>query len=199
MVNLNVRGIAFYSGCCVMLMLTTHCTGTANPNSSIASHSTSIPMTTKSSITQIPALAQWYARLGLSIEATIALLQPAEAQILQNAAYERLKGLTRVSAPASDPAIYYLHHGSVALIVIEDLKVMSLLQEDELLHILGAPSAAQEMASQIGKQATHFAYPEDGIAFSVMDGQAVLVELFAPISMAAYLDSIYQKPGPRPL
>jgi hypothetical protein len=199
MVILNMRAIAIYSGFCVMMLLSTHCCGTANPKSSTASHSTSNSMPIKSSITQIPALVQWYPRLDQSMEATIAQLQPAEAQIVEDAEYERLKGLTRVSAPATDPAFYYLNHGKVTLIFIDDPMVMSLLHEDALISVLGAPAATQEMASRVGKQATHFAYPEDGVAFSVLDGETAFVELFAPMSMAAYLDGIYLKPGPRPL
>ncbi len=96
-------------------------------------------------------------------------------------------------------AFYYLKEGEVTLIVLEDPKLMATLPEDELFAVLGQPSPAQEVASRIDKQATHYAYPEDGIAFSVMDGEAVLIELFAPMSLQVYLEKVYRKPGPRPL
>jgi hypothetical protein len=178
-----------------------HCTRSGHSDSQTQASTLSISpsMPIKDSITHVPALAQWYPHIGSSEASTRSRLQPTEAQTLQNAEYERLHGLTRLYVPTVDPAFYYVKEGEVTLIVIEDPKLMATLPEDEMFAVLGQPNTAQEMASRIDKQATHYTYPEDGIAFSVMDGEAVLIELFAPMSLQAYLEEVYRKPGPRPL
>ncbi len=76
----------------------THCTGSAHSDKQTQASTPSISpsMPIKDSITQVPALAQWYPHIGASEATTRSRLQPTEAQILQNAEYERLNGLTRL-------------------------------------------------------------------------------------------------------
>jgi hypothetical protein len=52
------------------------------------------------------------------------------------------------------------------------------------------------MRSRAGKEYTHTVYPTEGVAFSADGDEVVILEVFPPRTLDAYLKEIYEDPGP---
>ncbi|HHG84821.1 MAG TPA: hypothetical protein ENJ82_08720 [Bacteroidetes bacterium] len=147
--------------------------------------------------TDLPALKDWKAMLGNSLSQMIAELSADQSHYDSGRAYEKLKNLTWLHQPDSNPAHFYFEDDHLRLIYLNiSADVVQQLSPTEMFAALGQMPPKDVLRSRAGKLAQHYAYPKQGIAFSVESDMLVFIELFPPMSRSAYLEQIYQDPGP---
>lgn len=119
-------------------------------------------------------------------------LQPVK--VVDNVAYEKLKGLTRIGNPAVHPAWFFLRGDQLVMVYIGNQTFLSQLKPDAVAKELGGPG--KELPSRVAKSATQHVYADKGFAFSEEDGALAFVEIFPPMPHERYLETVYETVTP---
>jgi hypothetical protein len=113
------------------------------------------------------------------------------ATVADDVAYERVRGVDRVSTPE---AHFFFDGDRLRVVYVSDASFGD-VPAAPLLDELGR---GEVMRSRAGKHSTMHVWPERGLAASVdeEDGRLEFVEVFEPMSLEEYLDGIYEEPAP---
>lgn len=144
------------------------------------------------------------------VKALLALRELSRRQIIDRLAltprdvegdvsYQKLKSVERLGrakgarTPAF-PGYFYLRGESLTLVYIGDDAFLSSLTPEAIRKELGGEGT--RLASRAGKRANQFVYPKEGFAYSETAGALDFVEIFPPMTLQAYHDTIYEEVGP---
>ena len=133
-------------------------------------------------------LDRWMALRDSSLAHVRAALGPGDAELVADAGYGQMSGLTMLHAPGADPAIFFFEDGRLAVLRVDDPPV----DASELLARVGAD--APRLRSAAGKHARVHVRAEDGLAFADEAGRIRYVEVFPPTTFDDYRDRIHQPP-----
>jgi hypothetical protein len=113
------------------------------------------------------------------------------ATVAEDVAYERVRGVDRVSTPE---AHFFFDGERLRVVYVSDASFGE-VPAKPLLDELGR---GEVMRSRSGKHSTMHVWPDRGLAASVDedDERLEFVEVFAPMSLEEYLDGIYEEPAP---
>ena len=145
---------------------------------------------------KIPFLQTWYPRLGLGEQELRTYLEGPTLQTCSHRNYGKLHGLHIFANDPIDTTDYFLLDGQVVLIYLENDRVQNELKPSQITDLLGEPTRASTLRSRADRDARLYVYAEHGIAFSAQEGRIDYIELFQPMTFAAYLKNIYWEPGP---
>ena len=123
----------------------------------------------------------------------LAQLQLAPGDVKHDVSYQKLKGVARLHNGAVYPAHFYVRGDELAVVYIGDHDFLSALSPAAIKNELGGDGT--RLRSRAGKTSNQYVYPESGFAYSETGGALDFVELFAPMSLDAYREHIYEDPG----
>jgi hypothetical protein len=115
----------------------------------------------------------------------------APAQTQNDARYEKLRGLTRISGKAP---LHFFFAGDKVALVYASADFLTNLSAATIKRELGREGT--RLASRAGKTSVQHVYPEMGFAYSETGGVCDFAEVFPPTTLADYQKRIYQAPGP---
>jgi hypothetical protein len=120
-------------------------------------------------------------------------LQLAPGDVKNDVSYQKMKGVARAHNGAVYPAHFYLRGDELAVVYIGDRDFLSALTPAAIRKELGGDGT--RLRSRAGKTSNQYVYPESGFAYSETGGALDFVEVFAPRSLDAYRETIYEDPG----
>ena len=124
----------------------------------------------------------------------LAQLQLAPGDVKNDVSYQKVKGVARLHNGAVYPAHFYVRGDELAVVYIGDHDFLSALSPAAIKKELGGDGT--RLRSRAGKTSNQYVYPESGFAYSETGGALDFVEVFAPMSLDAYRETIYEDPGP---
>jgi hypothetical protein len=115
----------------------------------------------------------------------------AGATVAEDVAYERVRGVDRVSTP---DAHFFFDGDHLRVVYVSDA-AFGEVPAGPLVEEIGR---GEVMRSRSGKHSTMHVWPERGLAASVDEDEERLefVEVFPPMSLEEYLGGIYEEPAP---
>jgi hypothetical protein len=113
------------------------------------------------------------------------------ASVAEDVAYERARGVDRVSTP---DAHFFFDGDRLRVVYISDASFGD-VPAKPLVDELGP---GEVLRSRSGKHSNLHVWPDRGLAASVDEDEERLefVEVFPPMSLDEYLDGIYEEPAP---
>ena len=117
------------------------------------------------------------------------------AAIDRNAAYGSLDGITEVHDPTCSPARVFFQDPSKALLVyVGDRQQLPTVGRSGVEAELGPPEAV--LACRAGKDYAQWVFPANGVAVAVSADDLAFVEVFPPLTLKEYMQTLYEDPGP---
>ena len=113
------------------------------------------------------------------------------ATVAEDVAYERVRGVDRVSTP---DAHFFFDGDRLRVVYVSDASFGDVAAKP-LVDELGP---GEVMRSRSGKHSNLRVWPDRGLAASVDEDEErpEFVEVFPPMSLGEYLDGIYEEPAP---
>jgi len=133
---------------------------------------------------------------GLGRAALLDKLHIGADKVEEGVGYERLRGLAVAYDPARSPARFYFRGDTLVMIYLSDTTALASLEAGAVTRRLGEPPL--KLRSRAGKKFKHYAYPEQGVAFTFRKAEQPLrfLEVFPPMAPDAYLRDVYEEPPP---
>jgi hypothetical protein len=138
----------------------------------------------------LTALDEWMALRDASLAQARAELGAENAELVADAGYGQMDGLTMLHAPDAHPGIFFFRDGRLAVLRVEDPDV----DGGELLARVG--DEAPTLRSAAAKHALVHIRAEDGLAVADEGGRIRYIEIFPPTTFEDYRSRIYQ-PAPK--
>ena len=127
-----------------------------------------------------------------ALEVTRDALEREGASVDRDVAYERLRGVDRVHAPAVHPAHFYFDGDRLRIAFVPDEHTEG-TSAAPLAEELGEPD--RTLRSRAGKTSRIALHAGRGIAYSHRGDALEFVEVFPPAPPEWYLDEVYEDPG----
>jgi hypothetical protein len=120
----------------------------------------------------------------------------APAQVDEHVAYQKLAAVDAVSNSARWPGRFYFRGDKLVMVYLGSSSKGFLdgLDEKKITAELGGPGHG--LRSRAGKTSNQHVYPDRGFAYSEENGKLDFVEVFPPMTLPQYLDTIYTPVGP---
>ena len=118
-----------------------------------------------------------------------------DTHIEQNAAYQKLTGLTAVYNPDMLPVRFFLRNDTVVLIYSSDQRIVDTLDAGEITARYGDEDE-NYLRSRAGKRSNLMVYPEEGLAVAIEGNEVQFIEIFQPTTLEQYKKEIYIEIGP---
>ena len=147
------------------------------------------PKNENMSITTIQNWKEWLAKNKAEV---LQLFKDSDKEIEENVGYEKLKPLDAMFDPGIHPATFYFSGDKVVLIYIREQNALNKINPKDLTAAWGH---GFEMNSRAGEEMTHIVYPKQGVAFTLEEGRIRFLEIFTPMTLEKYKDTIYEDPG----
>ena len=112
------------------------------------------------------------------------------AELVADAGYGQMEGLTMLHAPEAHPGIFFFREGRLAVLRVEDPDVDG---GDLLARVAGG---APTLRSPVAKRARVHVRAEDGLAVADEGGRVRYVEIFPPTTFEDYRSRIH-RPAPK--
>ncbi len=130
----------------------------------------------------------------LTREQVLSLMQVAPDAVVNDVAYEKVTGVSRVTKGSVFPGHFFLRGAEVAMVYVGDPSFLDSLTPAGIEQELGGKGTI--LRSRIGKTSNQHVYPDRGFAFAETDDVVEMVEVFSPMSLEDYQARIYNDPGP---
>ncbi len=118
----------------------------------------------------------------------------APAKIDPNVAYQKIKPVERISNPERWPGLFYFRGEKLMMIYVSGPS-KAFLDGMDAKQIGAELGPGHPLPSRAGKTSNQHVYPEKGFAFSEENGKIDFFEIFPPMTLAQYLDGVYQPVG----
>jgi hypothetical protein len=128
------------------------------------------------------------------LEDALTMLSIDDAEKQEGFSYQKLSGLTMYYNPAVLPARVYVSDDKVEMVYISASELQS-TTPTQLEQIIDGGEPTQ-LRSRSGKKAKQYVHPEQGFAYSCQGEKIFFVEVFKGRPLEAYLEEIYEEPGP---
>lgn len=112
----------------------------------------------------------------------------------EGVSYDKARGLRRLHNPETHPASYYFRGDDLVVVHIDDPAFLLAFDPEEFRDALGPEEA--ELMSRAGPRSSLFVYATRGLAWSESSNAVDYVEIFPPMTVAGYVTSLYDEPGP---
>jgi hypothetical protein len=140
------------------------------------------------------ALPAWQELLDLTEAEVRHRFATAGGEVDPDRRYEGLEHVTQYYNPAVLPVRLYVRDGRVQMVYVPSGPALAGTTPSEIDAQVGG--RGQRLRSRTGKTANQYVQAERGVAYAEDGGTVQFVEIFPPRSHAAYLQDIYQDPGP---
>ena len=130
----------------------------------------------------------------LGREQVLTLMRVAPDAVVNDVAYEKVDGVSRVSNGSVFPGHFFLRGAEVAMVYVGDPGFLASLTPAGIEAELGGKGST--LRSRIGKTSNQHVYPDRGFAFAETDNVVEMIEVFSPMSIEDYRARIYNDPGP---
>ena len=134
------------------------------------------------------ALDEWISLRDTSLAQVRAALGVEHTDLVADAGYGQMEGLTMLHAPDAHPGIFFFRDGRLAVLRVERPDV----DAGELLARVG--EEAPTLRSAAAKRARVHVRAEDGLAVADEAGDVRYVEIFPPTTFEDYRSRIHQPP-----
>lgn len=128
----------------------------------------------------------------LSRDELVRRLRIKPVHIDEDRAYERLTGVAHLHNPEVSPAHFYADDTRIVMIYVSDQSILSETTSRTLTDALGDSDAV--LRSRQCKRCNLHVYPNRGIAFSSDGDDIGFLEIFQPMTLEEYKQTIYREP-----
>jgi hypothetical protein len=133
--------------------------------------------------------------VNASVEDALTMLEVDDAEKQEGLSYQKLSDLTMYYNPAVLSARVYISSAKVEMVYVPSGEWLRDITPKQLEEKIGG-GAPTRLRSRSGKKASHYVHPEQGIAYSSQKDKVLFVEVFQSRPLEAYLEQIYEEPGP---
>lgn len=140
-------------------------------------------------------LETYKAIVNASVKDVLAMLKVDDTEKQEGLSYQKLTDLTMYYNPTVLSARVYIGSEKVEMVYVPSGEWLRDITPEQLEKKIGG-GAPTHLRSRSGKKASHYVHPEQGIAYSSQKDKVLFVEVFQSRSLEAYLEQIYEEPGP---
>ncbi len=115
-----------------------------------------------------------------------------DVTVARDVSYERIEGVDRLQAPDFHPGLFYFAGDELRIVYIGE-EMLDQPSADAVTAELGEPD--EMLPSRAGAGARIEVHAARGLALSREGDHVDFVEVFAPTTVEAYRDTIYEDPG----